>query len=174
MILVALDPSIRSCGLAVFVNGTLIHAEAVKSSVTGNDAARALAMARRVAHRAREAAPKDWWTLHVVTEWQQVYRSQRAKGDPNSLAFMSAVGTAVSALLNANEVFSYTPAEWAGQVPKVTKGDCRQSPRARQIRSRLLAAEVPVWEALRSSDHDAIDAIGIGCHHLNRPHLSRP
>ena len=178
MILVALDPSVKSCGLAVFVNGTLIHAESVKSAVPGGDAARALAMARRVVNRAREVAPRDHWSWNVVTEWQQVYRAQRSKGDPNALAFMSAVGTAAAALLQAAEVFSYCPAEWAGQVPKADKKGKilpkERSPRARQIRSRLLAAEVPVWEALRSSDHDAIDAIGIGCHHLNRPRLSRP
>ena len=178
VILVALDPSIRSCGLAMFEDGTLIHAESVKMIAGSDVAARALAMARQVSYHVETHESGAWLAnrrnAHVVTEWPQTYRAQHAKGDPNDLHAIAAVGTAVAALLGAAELVSYTPREWAGQVPKTTKGDCRQSPRARQIRSRLLAAEIPVWEALRSSDHDAIDAIGIGCHHLSRPRLARP
>lgn len=171
-VLVAVDPSILSCGVAVFVDGELLGAESVKAFARPDDnlAARSLAMARQVWHRVREAIPTQ--PVRVATEWPQVYRAQRAAGDPNALPTMAAVGTAVAALLQATEVLCCTPAEWAGQVPKATKGDCKDSPRARRIRSRLLAstAEIAAWEALRRSDHDAIDAIGIGLHFLGRLH----
>lgn len=176
MILVAVDPSVRSTGLAIFLDGRLTYATSVRRASSGEGPAeRSLAMARLVADRVLyernlaysppyDSAPP----IHVVTEWPQIYRAQRAIGDPNDLPAIAAVGTAVAALLDAEEVRSYTPREWAGQVPKVTSGNCKASPRARRIRSRLSGDEVSVWEGLRTGDHDAVDAIGIGCHALGR------
>ncbi len=171
MILVAIDPSLRSTGLAIFQEGSLIHAESVKVRTRPGGgaqdiAARAFAMAGEVARHVRAAAPVD--PLQIVVEWPQIYRGPKAQGDPNDLPALAAVGVAIAALVGAQGVQSYTPREWAGQVPKATKGDCRDSPRARRIRSRLSAPELEVWSGLRPSDHDAIDAIGIGCHALGR------
>lgn len=167
MILVALDPSIRSCGVAVFRDEVLVHASAVKRAA-GDDciAGRSLDMARAVVERVLPFVGVN--PPAVALEWPQIYRAQRALGDPNDLPPIAAVGTAVAAMLGATVVHSYTPREWAGQVPKATKGDCKASPRALRIRSRLAGPELAVWEALRTSDHDAVDAIGIGCHHLGR------
>jgi hypothetical protein len=172
-LLVSVDPSLRSSGLAIFEGGVLVHAVSVKSkAATSADVAqRAVTMARLIVDAARPfVSPlvNEDREPSVVLEWPQIYRAARAMGDPNDLPGLAAVGAAVVALLNAHAVCIYTPREWAGQVPKATKGDCRESPRSRRIRSRLSGLEVRVWEGLKSSDHDAIDAIGIGLHHLGR------
>lgn len=171
MILVAIDPSLRSTGVAIFQEASLIYAASVKvrtrPGMGAQDiAARSFAMAAEVARHVRAAAPVD--PLRVVVEWPQIYRGPKAQGDPNDLPALAAVGVAIAAMVGAQGLESYTPRDWAGQVPKATKGDCRESPRARRIRSRLSAPEIVVWSALRPSDHDAIDAIGIGCHALGR------
>lgn len=170
MILVALDPSLTSTGLAVFFDVTLVHASSVQSpSGPGADlAARVLAMAAEVKVRVRSLYQDEGEPVQVATERQQVYRGPRAKGDPNDLAAILAVGTATAALLRAWSVSSYTPADWAGQLPKAEKGDCKASPRALRLRSRLAGLEVAVWDGIRRSDHDAIDAVGIGLHVLGR------
>ena len=178
-LLVALDPSIRSCGLALFWEGQLVHASAVKIPTRRGEivedsmlAARALNMARAVEGQVHRHMSVFVTSLSVVTEWPQVYRPTRAKGDPNDLAAMAAVGTAVAALLKTTDLTCYTPQTWAGQVPKTDERGkllpIEKSPRAHRVRSRLSGAELVVWEGLRSSDHDAVDSIGIGCHHLGR------
>ena len=175
MILVAIDPSLRSSGLAIFQEGVLVYAGAVKSRAEGDIALRALTMAAEICQRVRRVFPDD--AAQVVVEWPQIYRSPKAKGDPNDLPTVAAVGVAAAALLRAAALTSYQPCEWLNlgrrttrpaSLPKFTSGDCKASPRAIRIRSRLLGPEVAVWEAIRSSDHDAIDAVGIGCHALGR------
>jgi hypothetical protein len=173
MILVAVDPALRCSGLALFNDGVLVYAASVKSpSGPGADiGARALAMASVLAERVQLLHPRT--SYQVAIEWPQVYRGPHAKGDPNDLPALAAVGAAVAALVRASSLRSFTPRDWAGQIPKATRGDCKASPRARRIRSRLSDLEASVWDALNPSDHDAVDAIGIGCHALGRG-LVRP
>jgi hypothetical protein len=167
VILVAVDPALRSSGLAIFRDGVLVHASRVKSPSPDDVAVCALTMAQSIAN----FVPRDS-RIHVAIEWPQIYRGPRAQGDPNDLPALAAVGVSVAALLGAS-VQSFTPRDWAGQVPKATKGNCKESPRAKRIRSRLSGPELAVWEALRSGDHDAVDAIGIGLHALGRGPASR-
>ncbi len=169
-VLVAVDPALVSSGLAVFLDGALTHASSVRSSAgpSADIAARVLVMANLVAERVRQLYPLERAMISVATEWPQVYRGHRAVGDPNDLPAIAAVGASVAAFLRASEVRSYTPHVWAGQVPKVTRGDCKSSPRALRIRSRLSGLESAVWDALGPHEHDAVDAVGIGCHALGR------
>lgn len=166
--LVAVDPSIVSCGLAIFDDqDELVEAYRVKSTLkaTANIGARVWDMAFIVGSHVPES---EYGFVDVVTEWPQIYRAQHAKGDPNDLPGVAAVGLAVAAYLRARSCFAYTPKEWAGNVPKATRGDCKASPRAHRIAKRLSESELKVWNALKKSDHDAIDAIGIGLYHLGR------
>lgn len=164
MRLVAIDPSIRSAGVAVFSDGLLVAATAIKmprDAVGKGLGTRVDAMARAIA----EWLDLDAAGCTVVYEWPQVYRAAKSPGDPNDLIALSAVGAAACAFLGAAEIRTPTPAEWAGQLPKVkATASALGSPRALRIRSRLSSAEA---QHLTTS-HDLIDAVGIGLWALGR------
>ncbi len=165
MRILCVDPSLRSIGVAVYYDDRLCEAATLKPAVRTTD---------DIAHRCRAAAMTilEWCRPHqtvdpiaqLVVEWPQVYRAVKSKGDPNDLLGLAGICAAVAALFEV-PVFSYTPAEWAGQLPKATtKKLTAYSPRTKRIMSRLSAVElgrVPV-------QHDALDAIGLGLHHLGR------
>jgi hypothetical protein len=103
----------------------------------------------------------------LVTEWPQIYRGEQSKVPAKSMPPMAGVGVAVGALIGAT-ITSYLPKTWSSGIPKATEGDCRESPRSRRIHSRLDGVELELWDRLKKSDHDAIDAIGIGLFRLGR------
>jgi hypothetical protein len=108
----------------------------------------------------------------VVVEWPQVYRASKSPGDPNDLIGLAGVsmciaGILTTASLSRNEalgIFSYTPATWAGQLPK-SKVKKIASPRGKRIEAALTVDELRFFKPF---DHDAVDAIGIGLYHLGR------
>lgn len=168
--LLAIDPSIRSCGVALFRAGRLAEVARITmpSDTTVPIAARCLRMAYKICEWAdsNSALPRV-----VAFEWPQVYRAGKSKCDPNSLTPLAGVGCSVAALVSAYhphtivEVLSPTPAAWAGQLPKSTKAR-KESPRAKRIRSRLDEDEARLWYP--GITHDEIDAIGIGLYALDR------
>jgi hypothetical protein len=160
-LIVALDPSVRSCGVATFVSQRLVHVERVTLRSTGDVAERCRQMALKIA----DTLPAG--VAELVTEWPQIYRGDRSKVPAKSMPPMAGVGVAVGALIGAT-ITSYLPKTWSNGIPKATEGDCRESPRSRRIRSRLDDAELELWALLKENDHDAIDAIGIGLFHLGR------
>lgn len=163
--LLALDPSITRIGLAYFEDGELVAAKAIKiESSKGQDISdRALDAAREAAAWARA---QGHCPIDLACEWPQVYTRDKSKGDPKALVPLAGVCVGVAALLSA-QVSSYLPGEWAGRAPKdETVRGCKKSPRAIKILSRLVGGERLVWDAVKY--HDAIDAIGIGLHHLGR------
>jgi hypothetical protein len=172
-LLIALDPSVNSSGVAAFFDGKLIFAETIKVNVRGGDRAdAAYFMSHKICDRLER-----WYqgypfvsTLQdpeFVYEWPQIYRAGKGKGDPNDLPALAAIGLGVAGLLRCGVVKSYTPKEWAGQLPKATrtKALAENSPRAVRIKSRLKTAELSLWP---KGEHDAIDAIGLGLFHLGR------
>lgn len=161
--LVAIDPSITSSGVAAFVGGRLLWAKRIKVKRSKEDVAlRSLTMASAIVEAV--GSPDV-----IAFERPQIYQSGKGEGDPNDLPALLAIGVATAAILRPRELVSYYPREWAGQLKKTKSGDCRESPRAIRIHSRLESeGEIAVWSALRPSDHDVIDAIGIGLHHLGR------
>lgn len=84
--------------------------------------------------------------------------------DPNSLLALCGVDAALAVAFNVDNVFSYLPSEWKGQM---TKAACHH-----RIQSRLSDAELRVWfeaEARHGSlVHNVWDAVGIGLHHRGR------
>lgn len=167
-VLVAVDPSVRSSGLAVFRDGVLVDAQTVRARVQGGVlAARCLEMAGEIVLAMPATARMSIDTLAI--EWPETYRGEKSEtAKANSLATISAVGVAVAALLHPSEIRQYTAKQWARHLKKYTTGNRKDSPRAHRIRSRLEGPEVEVWDALRKTEDDAIDAIGIGLHALGR------
>lgn len=170
-LLLAVDPSINAPGVALFRDGVLHAAVALKPTVGLVDrAARCSAVAYEIL---------DWYlgqvgggicagtthaSLTLAVEWPQVYTAGKSKGDPNDLIGLAGVCSAVAAVCRAPRVLSYLPGDWC-KLPKVYKhGDAFVSIRGERIMSRLSSAE----RALVPRSHDAVDAVGIGLHALGR------
>lgn len=113
----------------------------------------------------------------VVYERPQIYAAAKSKGDPNDLIALAAIGAAVACWYQRSRIQpndrvliqTPTPAQWAGQIPKATKGSAIDSPRALRILSRLTDLE----KSRVPNQHDAIDAIGLGLHALGRLGIRR-
>lgn len=161
MRLLAVDPSIRSPGVALFEGGTLIAAAVLKVPPAEPMALRAALAARAVVGWATLPASQVGFAVGidaVVVEWPQWYAAGKSQGDPNDLAGLAGVGAAVAALLPYAEVRAPVPRDWIGGLPKSRTGDPWASPRGARVRARLTPAEL----ALVPKSHDAIDAVGLG------------
>lgn len=169
--LLALDPSLVSCGVALFRDSVLIAAAQIRVPEGASHGHRALAAADAIVNWTITQRAK---VVTVAHEWPQIYAASKSKADPNSLIGMAAVDGAVGcafAFIAAQrgeqlDLRTFLPAEWAGQVTKDThKGKYWSSPRGLRIKSRLTDAE---WALAADVNHDAGDSIGIGLHALNR------
>lgn len=164
--LLALDPSIRSTGAAIFWGSDLIAATRIKLPPTGSKAERCLCIARQVMVWCESMGGTT--VQQLVFEWPQIYRTSKSKGDPNDLPALAGVGMAVAGLYAHRPLTlaCYTPAEWTGQLPKeTTAAGYASSPRTKFIMSNLTEEEQQI---LPPKSHDALDAVGIGLHHLGR------
>lgn len=164
MNLVSMDPGIRCCGVAVFKHdGTvprLARALIVRNPVkSGDDLNAVRLMAKEVLATLRN---ETYYGYDFVSEWPQVYRAVRSKGDPNDLMPLAGVvGFVASA--SWGSVRRFLPAEWKGQMPKDV---CEK-----RALSRLDAAEQVVLAACAvpaSLRHNVIDAVAIGLHAAGR------
>lgn len=159
-LLVSVDPSIRSTGLALWIDGALTRVERWRT--VGGDAVTPAERARLVA-RWMERDLAEIWDLAI--ELPQVYAPGRGGGPARDLISVALVVGACAAVC-PGEVATYEPRSWIGALPKATSGDPRESPRGARIWSRLSEAEREV--AVELLQHDVWDAIGIGLHHLGR------
>lgn len=172
-LLFALDPSVRSAGLAAFVSGAL-HAAWRFAPELGSIAIREdpLGVGERWRVIAREVADQAFGRGYggvLVWERPQIYRASKSKGDPNDLIGLAAIGNGVAADARWQGVLAPTPAQWTGQVKKATKGSAWKSPRGMRIRSRLAPDEL----ALVPDQHDVVDAVGLGLWALGRLEVTR-
>lgn len=178
---VAVDPAIRSAGIALYRGGNLVSASAVKlaSDTDENIAARCLEMAESLARWVvrHQATPRA-----LVFEWPQIYRVAKSKGNPNDLVPLAGVGMALAGILAMGvasrnvtlevvsnlEVVAFTAGEW---TPAAGKKETRVSKvadamRTKRIMRRLTDDERAAIEGIKS--HDALDAVAIGLHALGR------
>ncbi len=154
--LLAIDPSVRCVGCALFEDERLVRAWFVKPVVIR--AEEPAARWRRIAYIVREQANTSF-VRTLVSERPQIYQREagKTKGDPNELLGMVGVIGALAAIYWDCKVVTYVPHEWKGQVDKATM--------CRRILEKLTPdekREVPL------KSHDAIDAVGVGLHHLGR------
>lgn len=169
--LVAFDPGVVHPAGALYRGGVLVRAERVPV-----DAPPSL---DRLDRCVRVGVAVLEWAIglgarprYLCAEWPQVYRATKSKGDPNDLLLLAGIDGAFAALLHvygaridqAIMLVSYTPAEWAGQLPKATTGDPWASARGQRVHGRLSEAE----RAAVVPSHDSVDAIGIGLFALGR------
>lgn len=164
--LFAVDPSVRSAGCAAFLDGRLIAAWRIVREIELGEAPgqRWYGIARVIVASVHQRLPFVTSLDELVFELPQIYTAVKSKGDPNDLIGLAGVSGTVAGIMAPRKITSPTPAQWAGQVKKATKGSAKDSPRALRILSRLDAAE----SALVPNQHDAIDAIGLGLFALGR------
>lgn len=157
--LLALDPGVRGCGVAVFQGNLLLRATYVPSpALKGMSAAEVATMAQEAV---KWAFPFD----EVVVEVPRVYPAARQKGDQNDLIAVAGVAFGVAARATAmvppSCVHSYSPREW--------KGTLDADDMIERIKARLSPAEIARIITVRNSlMHNVFDAIGIGLKKLGR------
>lgn len=161
MNILAIDPSIRSLGVAFFYQRRLVVAGTVrcKAEKGVSNGRRAVDMASAVIVWLDElgvdfsANPPE-----LVYEWPQIYAARKSKGNPNGLIKTVSPALVLSGMLATSKITTPTPAEWAGQTKKTTAGDPWASQRGNMVARRLHEAE----RLLVPDSHDAIDAVGLG------------
>lgn len=158
--LLALDPGIRGCGVALFREKTLVKAAYVKNAEReGNRASAKATMAREVV----------WWVTDSEADYRDIsvayelmvsrYSRQQQKGDQNDLIALAEIAGRVCGFCRCVGV-DYKPEEWKGQMDKAAAH--------KRIDERLTPAEKAVIVTAGSLTHNVLDAIGIGLHHLGR------
>ena len=169
IVVLAIDPGIRSPGAALFADRQLVAATRIKVPAAVHVRAlgdRVMTVAKLINgwYQALCWSKGGGITHELVYEWPQIYRTSRSKGDPNALLKTLAVGVAASALVMADRNYTPNPDEWAGQTKKSTTGDPWESQRGQMIARRLTDAE----KALVPRSHDALDAVGLGLWRVGR------
>ena len=171
--LLAVDPGIRAPGVALFQDGLLVAAAAIKLDPVDF-------LLDDPAERVRRACGVigTWFLCEssspgtcpdVAWERPQWYRRGVSKGDPNDLGPLAIMGGHLGGMLGGR-VYSYLPDEWTHGTKKTKSGDPWKSPRGIRLRALLSAEE---FAAIGKATHDLVDAVGIGLHHLKRFGLKR-
>jgi hypothetical protein len=166
---IAVDPGIRGCGVALFRGGVLVDCEYVRNPVKkGADFDAVVGAARAVdawCFRSLEAIPNDvGWSTRVVLEFPQVYTASKSKGDNNDLLPLAAVDGAIAALLGCPAT-RVAPRDW--------KGSMAHEAVEHRVASRLDGDEMFVIDeafgrAGKTLAHNVTDAVGIGLHAVGR------
>ena len=108
-----MDPGLRACGVALFYDGGLMRAAAVRGPKTG----RGPPVWR--AHGDAVAAWVGGFEGHLVIETMKVYTD--APGDPDDLLELAGIGGAVAQALSPCPVEGVRAAIWNGQVPSAVR-----------------------------------------------------
>jgi len=146
----SLDPGIRGCGVAEFVNSVLVRCAYVVNTVGhGQRVTQQMEMAGEVAAYIGECHT-------LVAEWPRVYARDIQKSNANDLLPLCGVVASTATIVRPWSIIEYRPSEWKGGVPKKAFND--------RILSRLSPAEL----AIVPNDHNVIDAVGIGLKALGR------
>lgn len=172
-LLLAVDPGIRGCGVALFKDSALIACAYAKNPVkSGSDFDAVISLAKEV---------YGWWNerlfdfyrggeldLRLVLEWPRVYTASKSKGDNNDLMPLVAVDAAVVALFGVPARRVY-PRDWKSTLSK------EQTQARVESRLRPMGGGSGEWsaycegtDAARSLAHNVVDAVGIGLHALGR------
>lgn len=165
--LLAVDPSVNSSGVALFVDGALVAAYSVKcppAARSDGTAGKALAIARAICSWALSHGPAP---DELVVEWPVIRAAGKSPADPNDLPGLAGVAMAVAGMLDtigSVRLTAYKPEEWAQLSKSRDPGEAWSSQRGARIASRLTPAEL----ARVPAQHDAVDAVGLGLHHLGR------
>lgn len=168
MIVVSIDPGIRGCGVAVWINGVLqIAAYVPNSSKSGAGPAECVEMALAI---------KVWLALYaiprvdvLVVEWPQMYGGRASRGDSNDLLPLTGVDCAIAALHPNAAVHHYVPHSWKGSIEKPKKA-ADPYPIEERVKKKLTPEENSRVHWPKSEKHgwDVSDGLGVGLKFLGR------
>lgn len=164
--LVALDPGIRGCGLALFDHMGYLHAASyVKNPVKkGDDLDAVLGMVNAVVVQCLRPLLPDY-----IAERMQIHRQGKRKGDPNDLVPLGGIATGVAMELHAHTARWVYPREWKGNIPKPEPGEpLGEYLIYQRVMDRLSESERSTIQYHGALSHNVIDAIGIGLFQLGR------
>lgn len=153
----AVDPGIRGCGVALFQDGQLDRAQYVENPCRrGCSLVEIRAMAEAVAGAQFSVA-----RLTLALEFPRVYPGPQQKGDQNDLLPLAGIVSALAAMYPLAQVRHYFPRDWKGTIdPDVL---------IERVKARLSPEEHARVELPRASlAHNVYDACGIGLHALGR------
>lgn len=151
--LLAIDPSLRGTGWALFENTNLASCGVIggPNQLSNIEAVRAIRTSFHVA-----LTPDE-----VVLEFPRIYPKGRGASDridPNDLLWVAAVAGALCTLGPSS---TYYPSDWKGQSKKEKT--------LRIVLQACNPAERTVIESVQGAKrHNAVDAVGIGMYHLKR------
>ncbi len=155
-LLVAVDPGVHGCGVAVFVDGVLGHAEYCGG--LGDQIHPLLEPVERLEALLIDVSGGNRTIDLVAIECPQVYDAPKQVGRQSDLIRLAVVVGAVLAIARpwCKAALLLQPAEWKGQVKKEVM--------EQRIRERLAPEELGAVEdlELKTIAHNVIDAIGIG------------
>lgn len=121
-LLITIDPGLRACGVAVFRDGSLVWAAAVRGPREGRGPRlwRSLGTNVEAVLPGCEEGPGPSALWHVVIETMKVYVN--GPGDPDDLLELAGIGGAISAAVPAWWTLEGVLArDWSGQVPSAIR-----------------------------------------------------
>jgi len=83
--LLAIDPSIRSTGVAMFKDGQLVAVSTIKGIPKGDIAVRAINIAEQVLWWSDRCTSTPYRINELVFEWPQAYSVAKSKGSASDL-----------------------------------------------------------------------------------------
>lgn len=167
VILIAIDPGLRGCGLAIFRNGILHQARYVKNSEAHDRGPVAhMTMAECVAHEATKCIESAAQKTCLVVEFPQVYSGPGKNIDQNDLLDVAGVASACMSTVANWMPVDDTNCRWT--LPHGWKGNIKKEIMTNRILASLTDAERGVIVSAGSKDHNTVDAVGIGLWQLGR------
>lgn len=152
--LLAVDPGLRGCGAATFVDNRLERAWYCRNTERNERGPKAWREMGLALHA--DLVTRGLLDIHAfATEYPQIYHSEHQIGDQDDIVQLACAAGAISAVIPAKHFVGYLPRYWKGQVPKKVHNlrvVCRLD---EEEKTKL----EPVPQQLRNN---IIDAIGIG------------
>lgn len=167
-LLIAVDPGLRGCGVAVFRNGNLQHAEyVVNSNKTDRGPLAHMLMAEAVAVAVTERFPSsNTERRYVIVEFPQHYPGPGKPIDVNDLFDIAGVASACLVTLATWAPVEDVDCRWS--LPRGWKGNIAKEIMTRRICDSLTDRERRLIVKAGSKDHNTIDACGLGLWQLGR------
>lgn len=171
MNLLAIDPGVHHCGVALFEGGQLIDARLV---IVDPDDTYYLCHPWTVMANAVMRALDNRPAHEVVIERPQIYkkrnRGDKANADPNDLIDLAGVGGAIAGRLWwGTALTTVLPHDWKGSTAKevVIDGE-KHYPMIERVKGWLTEGErtCVTLPKVKKRHHDVWDAVGIGVHFL--------
>lgn len=151
--LLAIDPSINSCGYAVFEHEQIspILYNVISSRVLETKRQEYIAKSRAVFEKVR-SIQAQFENCKIILEVPEYRKSAHMARESDAIVKLSFVCGMISALDN---VIHYTPSQWKGQVPK-------------DVMRRRLSGIITDIDIMRIKSHDTVDAIGLGYYYITK------